>query len=331
VGAAHRAELVARGWTLIPGTVDPGTLEQVRASLDRVYPSEDQLYSNPESFAWVSDGQFGGLKLWPLDDPVLDLLPVDDRVVAVAEELLGTRDIRLLRAGYQAKYAGTVDFAQVLHYDYPNHSLVVPHPDDILNFFLYLSDVTEELGPTMLVSDRVRGSLTPELTHPTREQRPDLYELEESAAGPAGSLLAFRTTTYHRGSAFKAPFGTRVTLGLSYGRPAAWRVHVFSPARGRVRLDPVRGRRLAWPASTDRLSRSVRILLDAGDPGLGRPSLPGIRYDCLYLRTTPRRYRPSSANSSQVFGDPRQEMARAEPGWAARPRRGRDRWPHRPG
>ncbi len=63
--------------------------------------------------------------------------------------LLGTTDIRLLRAGFQAKYAGAADYEQVLHFDYPNHSLVMPPDDEIIGFFLYLSDITDELGATV--------------------------------------------------------------------------------------------------------------------------------------------------------------------------------------
>lgn len=219
---ASLEEFAVHGWTVIPAVIDAATVSQVRSALDRIYPSAEAVGSDPAAHAWVAEGQFGGLKTWPLDDLVLDLLPVDERIVTVAEILLGTSEIQLLRAGYQAKYGGTVDFDQVLHYDYPNHSLVVPRPDDVVGVFLFLSDVTEELGPTMLVSDQVRGPLTPERTHPTPGNRPELYAQEQSAVGPAGSLLAYRTTTYHRGSAMRANSGVRLTLGLSFARRSPW-------------------------------------------------------------------------------------------------------------
>lgn len=232
MGKNYAEEFAAHGWTLLPGVIDAGTQDRVGAALAEVYPSEAQVRSDPGAHRWVADGQFGGLRLWPLDDLALDLLPTDERIVTVAEELLGSSDIRLVRAGYQAKYAGTADFDQPLHFDYPNHSLVVPHPDDVVGFFLYLSDVTDDLGPTMLVSDQLRGPITPELTHPTPEDRPDLYAGERAAVGPAGSLLAYRSTTYHRGSALRARAGVRLTLGFSYARFAPWHGFMSFPRLG---------------------------------------------------------------------------------------------------
>jgi ectoine hydroxylase-related dioxygenase (phytanoyl-CoA dioxygenase family) len=228
----YEEEFASHGWTLVPDVIDAATVKEVQDALNRVYPTEDQLRAEPAAHSWVADGQFGGLRLWPLDDLLLDLLPVDHRIVAVVQQLMGTTQIQLLRAGYQAKYAGTADFDQVLHYDYPNHSLVVPNPDDVVGFFLYLSDVTEDLGPTVLVSDLVRGPITPEMTHPTPQDRPDLYAQARPAVGSAGSLLVYRSTTYHRGSAMTASAGVRLTLGFSYAQPAPWRGFLSFPRLG---------------------------------------------------------------------------------------------------
>jgi len=222
MSAGDASEFAAHGWAFVPDVLDSETLAEARRRLAAIYPSEEELRSSPDRHQWVADGQFGGLRMWPIGDLLLDLLPVDERIRVVAEQVLGSSDIRLLRAGYQAKYAGTVDFEQVLHYDYPNHSLVVPAENDIIGFFLYLSDVTAELGPTMLVSDQLRGDITPERTHPTPESCPEYYRAEVPAVGPAGSLLAYRSTTYHRGSAMTAGAGVRLTLGFSYARPAPW-------------------------------------------------------------------------------------------------------------
>ncbi len=227
------AELFAKqGWILLPSVVDAATVQLVQQSLARVYPTSEELRADPRSHRWVTEGQFGALRLWPLDDLVLDLLPLDPRIVATAETLLGTGDIRLLRAGYQAKYAATVDYTQVLHYDYPNHSLVVPADDDIVGFFLYLSDITEDLGPTMLVSDEVRGAISPERTHPDPSAWPGLYAAERPAVGTAGSLLAYRSTTYHRGSAITAADGVRLTVSFAYGRTSPWTGYTAFPRLG---------------------------------------------------------------------------------------------------
>lgn len=254
------ARFLADGWVLIRDAVDVDTVKAVQERLQGVFPTEDEFRAAPDRYPWASDGQFGGLRLWPIDDRTLDLLPLDMRVVAVAEHLLQASDIRLRRAGYQAKYAGTVDFTQVLHYDYQNHRLVVPAGNDIVGFFLYLSDVSEDLGPTMLVSDLVSGPVAPDKTHLSRDDEPQLYEHERSGAGPAGSLLAYRSTTYHRGSAIVAQSGVRLTLGFAYGRPAPWTGYVSFP-----RLGEERGLINAVVAASPR----QREIL--GFPGVGNP------------------------------------------------------------
>jgi hypothetical protein len=211
------------GWVVIPQAVDDEIIRTARRALSGAYPTYDKFERSPQEYPWVNDGQFGGLRPWPVDDLFLDLLPLHTSLSGVAETLAGSDDVRLLRAAYQAKYGSTVDYTQVLHFDYPNHSLVVPADNEIVGFFLYLSDVTADLGPTMLVSDQVRGQLLADQTHlmPAEEYR-GFYAAEQAAVGSAGSLLAYRATTYHRGSAMTAPRGVRLTLGFAYGRPAPW-------------------------------------------------------------------------------------------------------------
>jgi ectoine hydroxylase-related dioxygenase (phytanoyl-CoA dioxygenase family) len=220
------------GWALFPDVIDRPTVNILRERLRVVHPPFEEFRADQERWAELADGQFGGLRLWPLDDVTLDLVPVDSSLVALAERLIGTTDLRLLRAGYQAKYARTVDFDQVLHYDYPNHSLVVPADDEVVGFFLYLSDVTDDLGPTALVSDTVRGPITPSRTHLDLAAHPHMYAAEQRATGTAGSVLAYRSTTYHRGTAITADAGVRLTLGYAYGRPAAWTGFTSFPRLG---------------------------------------------------------------------------------------------------
>jgi hypothetical protein len=249
------------GWVVIPHAVDETVITEARRALGGIYPTYDQLERSPGEYPWAADGQFGGLRLWPVDVVPLDLLPLHDAVVAIAQALAGSDDLRLLRAGYQAKYGGTVDYTQVLHFDYPNHSLVVPADDDIVGFFLYLSDVTADLGPTMLVGDTVRGPLRPDRTHlmPAADY-PAMYAAERAATGSAGSLLAYRSTTYHRGSAISAPRGVRLTLGFAYGRPSPWTGYQAFP-----RLGEEPGLRKLVAVATPR-QRSLLGFPPPGDP-----------------------------------------------------------------
>jgi hypothetical protein len=271
------------GWVVIPDAVDERAISEARQALSGIYPTYDQLERSPGQYPWSRDGQFGGLRLWPVDVLPLDLLPLRQAVVTVAEILAGGSDLRLLRAGYQAKYGSTVDYTQVLHFDYPNHSLVVPADNDIVGFFLYLSDVTADLGPTMLVSDTLRGPLLPGRTHlmPAADY-PDMYAAEQAATGSAGSLLAYRSTTYHRGSAITAPRGVRLTLGFAYGRPVPWTGYQSFP-----RLGEEPGLRKAIAAATPR-QRALLGFPPPGDPYWTPDTLAAVA--CRYPGFDPADY-----------------------------------------
>ncbi len=82
--------------------------------------------------------------------------------------------------------------------DEQRQALVVPPDDEIIGFFLYLSDITDELGATRLVSNGARGDIAPDRTHLDPERYGDLYREERFAVGARGSVLAYRATTYHR-------------------------------------------------------------------------------------------------------------------------------------
>ncbi|MGH3302572.1 MAG: hypothetical protein ACRDOK_12980 [Streptosporangiaceae bacterium] len=147
----------------------------------------------------------------------------------------------------------------------------MPDDDDIVGFFLYLSDVTADLGPTMLVSDTVRGRLRPDRTHlmPAADY-PEMYAAEQAATESGGSLLAYRSTTYHRGSAITAPRGVRLTLGFAYGRPASWTGYQAFP-----RLGEEPGLRNAVAAATPR-QRALLGFPRPGDPYWNQDTLTAV-------------------------------------------------------
>src|SRR5262249_58514971 len=101
-----------------------------------------------------------------------------------------------------------------------------------LELFLYLVDVPEALGPPHLVPHGRAADLAvkpnwyprtdgadPEDGFVSTTGRPDLYAAEQSAAGPAGTVVAFSPGTLHRGTGLTAHRGARYTMHLSY-RPA---------------------------------------------------------------------------------------------------------------
>ncbi len=225
------------GFVVLPGLLPHGELAAARDELEQMFPTAGGFHdrTDPRCERYLGD-EFAGIDSFPFASAEISLLAVHERITGLAERLLGTGDIRLYSAEAWAKYTGAADYDQALHRDYLNHTILVPSSDAACQqaeFFVYLSDVPEELGPPHFVS-RSRTAALPakpnwyprdahtddEYGWVARSGSPDLYESEESAAGPAGTVVAFHLGTFHRGTAMTAPRGARYTMHLSY-RPAA--------------------------------------------------------------------------------------------------------------
>jgi ectoine hydroxylase-related dioxygenase (phytanoyl-CoA dioxygenase family) len=135
-------------------------------------------------------------------------LVLHDRVVDLAEGLLGTADLALYMGIVTAKYAQQASaYNQLLHADYPNHMLVVPRHSpgfQQVEFFDYLTDVTAEDGATRFVSWRRTKDIPVERHTLSCLEYPELYADPSDAAAPAGSVVAYRPDIYHRSSDFSA-------------------------------------------------------------------------------------------------------------------------------
>ena len=110
--------------------------------------------TNPEEHARYAASQFAGVEEFPYRSWDLNRLAVHPDLVDMAERYLQTAELHLYKVELWAKYAGAVNYDQPLHRDYGSHSLVVPRPEaryQQLTTFIFLSDVTEEDGPTHIV------------------------------------------------------------------------------------------------------------------------------------------------------------------------------------
>lgn len=100
--------------------------------------------------------------------------------------------------------------------------------------FVYLDDVTDDLGPPKLVSREhtagrpvvpnwtPRTGLPPsEVDRFTAAPAPGLYAAETAATGPAGTVVAFELGTFQRGSALRRPGGARYTMHVNFRRAEA--------------------------------------------------------------------------------------------------------------
>ncbi len=206
-----------------------------------MFPSAEEMDSGKE------DERTKPFRIWdaawpefPFRSRSLNRLVMHDVMIDLAEDLLGTDDIRLYQGLVTAKYANQSSHVnQFLHTDYPNHMLVVPRPEpgyQQLETFLYLTDVTAANGATRMVSVTKTKHIPVETHTLSFTEYPDLYEEPGEASGPAGSIVCYRPDVYHRSSDWDDPGKCRIMMHLSF-RPAtaewggyhAWPYKGFAP------------------------------------------------------------------------------------------------------
>lgn len=250
-----------RGYTVVENFLDEGTLAAAQAALWDIYPHPDDYFTDPDAFPQLRRHQFSGLRLFPFGCWDIDRLAYHPDLVDAAERLLGARDLDLYKIELWGKYSGAVDYDQVHHYDYGNHSLVVPRRDQRylqMTTFLLLSDVTEADGPTRIVPAAASAATG----YVPREQPPAAFaEVEIPITGPAGTLFIYHTGILHRGSNFTAPGRSRFVLLADYqvrGHP--WMGKMSWPGRA---LQP------GWREVLVRASVRERDLFGFPAPGSG--------------------------------------------------------------
>lgn len=223
------------GFVVLPGHLPADELAPALDELHTVFPTPDGFHdgTDPRAGRFIGD-EFAGIDTWPFRSVQLSLLAVNERLVRLAERLLGG-DVRLYAAEAWAKFTGAADYDQRLHRDYLNHTLLVPTDEPAyqqVEMFVYLVDVPADLGPPHLVSRQhtrdlpavpnwyPRTDIHGEGRFVSTTAAPGLYDAAVSGAGPAGTVIAFEPGTLHRGTALRRPRGARYSMQLSY-RPAA--------------------------------------------------------------------------------------------------------------
>ena len=280
------------GYVIVPGFLNPQELSAAVANLLRYVPTADELAAAPERYSWIHDDPDHLQTEFPFADDALNDVSTHPDLVAFVEQVLGTTDLRLSQAAIWAKYAETAgDFEQGMHLDYQGNSLVVPRDDGTyrqVNAILYYSDVTDDLGPTWVVSQHHTREMPLWPTHRTRKKSPDLYRHETPVLANAGDLLLFGMRTWHRAGGIAADEGARFSHHLVY-RAAA---HDFQgyhhwPKHGEnellqafvARASPTQRELLGFPQPTD-------PVLDRRDAGGRRVAIPDDGHDAVRRRVT---------------------------------------------
>ena len=147
----------------------------------------------------------------------LNRLAVHPTLVSFAESALGSTGLMMSQCELIGKYGGR-QYDQELHTDYDNNTLAFPGNDLVeVNMITYLTEVTEDLGPTFVVSREDTGDGTDSRQYCPRKDFPKLYQQEIPVTVPAGSTLIYTMRTVHRGSAMRAQPGlpSYIPHGLS--------------------------------------------------------------------------------------------------------------------
>jgi hypothetical protein len=229
VSDATLTEVRERGFALVEGFLSDAELVAAREALWLHFPRPRDYFADPDAFSRYAGSQFAGVEEFPYRSWDLNRLAVHPDLVDAAERYLQTPELHLYKVELWAKYAGAVNYDQPLHRDYGSHSLVVPRPGvryQQLTTFVFLSDVTEEDGPTRIVpyEDGKDVPYTP-LYLPFGS----LADAEVACTGPAGSLLVYRTDILHRGSDMTGSGRSRFSIlvdfqvrGTTWGGKMAW-------------------------------------------------------------------------------------------------------------
>ena len=215
-------EVHERGFVLVEGFLTGPDLADAQEGVFAEFPRPDDYHADPNAHAWVTEWQFAGLRKGPFTSLAVNRIAHHPVLIAAAERFCGSTDIELYKTELWAKYSGSVDYSQTLHRDFLNHSLLVPREDrryPQMTTFVFLSDITEEDGPTVIVP-RTATDHIPRSENGTDE---DLTEHEIPVVGPAGSLMIYSTDVFHRGSAMTGERRHRFSFLADYmARGAPW-------------------------------------------------------------------------------------------------------------
>lgn len=218
--AAAAEQWATDGWCLVEGLVPESDIDAAAEDLETLYGTN--TFDDYNKASRFGDGtpngkqfrgsQFDGMRGFPLEGcPRLNDLYVHERVVAFACAALQDDDVRIYQAAAWGKWAGAINYEQPIHRDL-NHSLLPLRMEPgywNLETFLYLSDVDEDCAPPRLVPNSAVAASDDEL-----------YEREIAAMGKRGSLLAYRSDVWHRGTDFAREDASRFVLAIGF-RPAS--------------------------------------------------------------------------------------------------------------
>jgi hypothetical protein len=213
-----------QGFTVVENFLDPETLKAAQDALWEIYPRPDDFFADPdrEEHAKFRKSQFSGLRFFPYPSWALNRIAVYPDLIDCAERFLRTPDIECYKIELWAKYAGAINYDQMHHRDFGNHTLVAPRLDGVhtqMTTFILLSDVGPCDGPTKAVPLEHTRDLP---LIPREQPFGAFFDKEVSIEGPAGSMLIYKTDVLHRGSDFIGEGRSRFVMPIDF-QQRGWR------------------------------------------------------------------------------------------------------------
>jgi hypothetical protein len=277
------------GWCVLEEAVSGEDLAAAQNAVAKLFPRAEEMASA------TGDDEVERWRTWdatwpefPFRSRSLNGLVVSEVMIDLAQDLLGTDDVRMYLAIVTAKYAGQPsEYNQLLHTDFPNHTLTVPRAEPgyhQMETFIYLNDVGPDNGATRFVSRALTNHIPVEEHTLNYEDFGALYDEPGDASAPAGSIVVYRPDVYHRSVDFSDPGQARFMLHVSY-KPAAmeW---------GGYQAWPFKGFSVEWHNFVQR--STPRQLIALGFPAPGHPfwtddTLAGVSRRYPELDLTPWR------------------------------------------
>ncbi|MBK9168152.1 MAG: phytanoyl-CoA dioxygenase family protein [Bryobacterales bacterium] len=175
--------LVERGWTVLPGLIEPAFLDALRSRVDRLFEEEGEQAGSEFKL------EPGAQRLANLADkgPVFIQVILEPRVLACIREVLGPRfKLSSLNARTAEPYNGVT---QPLHAD--AGAVADEQGYWVANAVWLLDDFTAENGTLRAVPGSHRWRRLPEGPHPN----------EQLITGQAGDVIVMNAHVWHGGTA----------------------------------------------------------------------------------------------------------------------------------
>jgi hypothetical protein len=230
------------GWCVIPSVLPIEDVQRAQKAVGQLFPTAEEMESGvsserTDSWRATFDAKWPE---FPYRSRSLNRLTVHPLVLELATLFLGSDDLRLYMSEVTAKYANqSSGYNQLLHADFPNHSILAPQVEDRypqLALFLYLTDVSAAHGATRMVSRRKTAHIPVQQHTLSYAEFPELYDDPGIATGPAGSIVVYRPDVYHRSVDVTNSGTRRIMMHVSYrlaeaewSQYQAWAFKGFSP------------------------------------------------------------------------------------------------------